>query len=209
MHSSSIPGARRSLLLLLAFSLSATAAACSDDSDDDGAPATNLAVVASTLEAKLTEAGVDAANPPTWATVEQIWVSKESEGHPAVLAAATPLMTLFSESLGIECLQCHTNADHTVPEDRRNIVAGMWDEWVHGVRLKEGGLLFCDSCHQGKEEFLERGDEVALESWMQVNFVANFTRVDGRPQSCASCHNQPFDEEFLDKWAMGQYPTAP
>jgi hypothetical protein len=219
MLSSPTSGVGRPLVLVLALSIAAVAAACSDSGDPDGGdggggadagpPAADPTVVASTLEADLTAAGIDAANPPPWATVREIWESKLPEGQMAVLAAAKPLMDLFAKSLGVQCDECHSDPNYVVPDARKNLVAGMWDAWVRGLRLKEGGLLFCDSCHQGKTEFLARDDREALASWMQVNFVNNLTRVDGQPESCASCHGLPFEGQFLGKWEEGQYPSAP
>lgn len=75
----------------------------------------------------------------------------------------------------------------------------MWDEWVSGLRFKEEeNLLFCDSCHQGKADFLQRDEHTA--AWMQENFVAQLRRADGTDVTCATCHGQPHQDELLDAW---------
>jgi Cytochrome c7 and related cytochrome c len=205
----SLPGARSPLILFLSLTLAASSGACSssDDSDeaDGDTPSATLTqpIVASTLEADLAAAGVDVENPPDWETLSQIWESKLPEGVEAFTEAATPVMTLFMKSLGIaDCKGCHSEGYYQVPAAKKNLVIGMWDQWVHELRLKDGGLLFCDSCHQGQEAFLRR-DDPALSTWMTDNLVNKVARADGSAQSCASCHGEPFEGAFLTGWAAG------
>jgi hypothetical protein len=202
------PTVGRSLLSVLLALSTATAAACSDGGQAGGEGGSGAAsmqpVAASKLEAELAAAGVDTENIPAWEPLFESWIAKAAEEPMGTYNAAKPVMELFKRSLGRECEECHSGANHAVPEPVKHLVAGMWNQWVRGLRLKDGVFVFCDSCHQGKDTFLERGDKDALSSWMQDNFVAKFARVDGAAQSCASCHGEPFNGDFLSVWAEGK-----
>lgn len=169
-------------------------------------------LTATALQAELQAAGVDLANPPKFADLLATWEAKGTvDGkvdHKAVSAAAKPVMELFSKSLGVKCDACHSGEKRAVPEARAKLVAGMWDKFVVDLRLKEGGALFCDSCHQGKAEFLDRSDEKALGSWMRANFVGQLRSAQGNALQCATCHGQPFKGEFLDEWTTGAVDTG-
>ena len=76
----------------------------------------------------------------------------------------------------------------------------MWDQWVVGLKLEDNTLLYCDSCHQGHEEFLDRHDKKALSAWMQEQLVAKIKRADKKDHDCGTCHGDPFDGDFLEAW---------
>jgi hypothetical protein len=86
----------------------------------------------------------------------------------------------------------------------KRIASKMWSEFVQKLEFANGDPLYCDSCHQGKNKFLDRSNEAALKDWMHDNFVDKLVRKDGQPMSCANCHGMPFDGHFLhDRWATG------
>lgn len=157
-------------------------------------------IVPSKLEADLKAAGLDPANLPDFETLIAGFEATPGGGE-AVAEAAKPLMTLFATSLGLECKSCHSGPQYAVPVARRNVVAGMWNSFVRELRLKRGGLLFCDSCHQGKESFLVREDEKGLAAWMATNFAKGLVSKTGAENTCTTCHGEPFKGEFLDAWA--------
>ncbi|HXX70075.1 MAG TPA: cytochrome c3 family protein [Polyangiaceae bacterium] len=98
------------------------------------------------------------------------------------------VMRLIAESLGIKCEQCHEERDFGAPTRRKKIAARMWDEFVVKLAMADGSSLFCDSCHQGRVQELDRRDAQALSTWMDANFVARLSRKDGQAQSCETCH---------------------
>jgi formate-dependent nitrite reductase cytochrome c552 subunit len=79
----------------------------------------------------------------------------------------------------------------------------MWQHFVKKLELADGNPLWCDSCHQGRAAFLDRGDDDALAAWMNANFVGKLARSDGGQHACATCHGSPFDGHFLDAWQKG------
>ncbi|MGK3962789.1 cytochrome c3 family protein [Sorangium sp. So ce118] len=193
-------------MLPVALTVAISAGACADPDDvEDETPSASATtpIVASALEADLAAAGIDTKDPPTWdALAQQVWVPAESAGEKELLAAATPVMELFTKSLGVACEDCHSLPYYGIPPEVQRVVTGMWDHWVHGSRFQDGKFLFCDSCHQGKKEFLVR-DDVELATWMQDNFVAKLEHADGQVNNCASCHGEPFQPDFLSAWAAG------
>lgn len=112
------------------------------------------------------------------------------------------VMGLFSKSLGVDCKFCHKSGDFKAVTNNKKVAERMWNEWVHGVSLKTGANespMFCDSCHQGKAEFLDKSDHDALATWMKTELVERMHKSDAE-MSCASCHGKPFDGHFLEKW---------
>ncbi len=206
------PRTLRSALLFVALTASAATAACSSADSPagngttppvtgDGALVDGGVILpqapdirASALDADLKAAGLDPANLPEF---DALIASFEGGGPDA----AKPVMTLFATSLGLECKGCHSGAKNAVPTARRNIVAGMWNKFVREMRLKQGGLLFCDSCHQGKATFLVREDPKGLGAWMSTNFANGLVSATGAANTCTTCHGDPFNGPFLDVWA--------
>lgn len=118
------------------------------------------------------------------------------------------VMDTFSRALGLGCGDCH-EADYTVATPRTRVARKMWDRMVRGLARRDGGALYCDSCHAGQATFLDRADprpDGALGRWMQASYVDPVVRRDGAPHDCASCHGTPFVGGFLDDWAA---PDAP
>jgi hypothetical protein len=112
--------------------------------------------------------------------------------------AHVALMQTFSGSVGA-CETCH-GGDFGAPTDNKTITRHMWEDIVARFELADGGLLYCDSCHQGQARFLDRSNREAVELWMQENMVDKLVRRDGQPNSCASCHGDPPNYDLTSKW---------
>jgi Cytochrome c7 and related cytochrome c len=143
----------------------------------------NKPVVASALMAGLAEAGINVSNLPP---LEKIAGAQQ-----------TKVMNTFTKSLGVNCKFCHTNnfaEDHPM----KNVARRMWNEFVRGVAF-EGGALYCDSCHQGKVEPLDKSDKKVLGAWMDAEYTKRMKR-NSQAQTCATCHGEPFNPEFIESW---------
>lgn len=195
--------------LLLAVVLSAGVAACSSSATPSPptgtetkpteppppastTPALRVAIDP-TILSTLTSGGLDIKNLPD--DLETI-VTDRDKIHA--------VMTSFTIALGTTCEGCHVKAgaklDFKADSEKKKIAKGMWTNFVRALKNKDGSAIYCDSCHQGKMQFLDRADNRSLGAWMKVNFVDKLARVDGKDHSCATCHGTPFDGSFIDKW---------
>jgi Cytochrome c7 and related cytochrome c len=111
------------------------------------------------------------------------------------------VMKTFSKALGTKCTGCHDGNDFRAATRNKTLATKMWDQYVRGLAFEDGAPVYCDSCHQGKMEFLDRHDKKALGKWMETNFVAKLKRTDKRESGCESCHGEDLDMHFLAKWA--------
>ena len=140
------------------------------------------------MTAALAAAGLDVAQLPRFDDLGQ--------GQLPVV------MDTFARALGIGCGDCHA-ADFTVATPRTRIARKMWDQLVRGLVRRDGGALYCDSCHAGHPTFLDRDDPTsdgALGQWMRTNYVTPLARRDGATHDCTTCHGSPFVGGFLDDW---------
>ena len=110
------------------------------------------------------------------------------------------VMKLFTKSLGVQCTGCHDANDFRAPTPNKKVASHMWNDWVRGFAMEDGGALYCDSCHQGHMKFLDRHDKKALSGWMDANFVSKLKRTDKKDNGCETCHGDPFDPKFLARW---------
>lgn len=110
------------------------------------------------------------------------------------------VMKTFTKALGTTCNGCHDGNDFHKDTPHKRVATKMWDLYVRGLRMADQSPLYCDSCHGGKQEFLDRQDPKALGHWMQENFVAKLKRPDGKEHNCATCHGQPFEPKILAAW---------
>ena len=77
------------------------------------------------------------------------------------------------------------------------IAEHMWDDFV--VKLKgTSGPLFCDSCHDGKHDFLTRSDKPAVTALMNT-YVSKLTKKGGDSASCQTCHGDDFEMKIFEK----------
>jgi hypothetical protein len=111
------------------------------------------------------------------------------------------VMDSFTVSLGYEqCSECHVGTDYAKPTEKKTLALGMWQTFVTQLTLADGQPLWCDSCHQGRAEFLQRGNDDGLAAWMNENYVGALARKAGGTHSCASCHGAPFRAEIFAGW---------
>jgi hypothetical protein len=112
------------------------------------------------------------------------------------------LMPTFSKSLGVKCEFCHDTNDFKAWTPHKRVASNMWNEFVVKTSLDGSGgeALYCDSCHGGKAEFLDRHDKKALSAWMDTNYVSKLERADKKDNSCEACHGDPFEPRFLEVW---------
>ncbi len=139
---------------------------------------------------KLREAGLDPAKLPRLEKIEHSKISK--------------VMNTFTVALGMKCKDCHAD-DFKAWTPRKRIASRMWNDLVLGLSPagQDGdmGLLYCDSCHQGKTTLADRSDPQALRASMHDVYVVGLTRNDGKPNGCPTCHGEPFDPKVLASWA--------
>ena len=148
-------------------------------------------VVASAMVEDLRALGLDAKSLPP---IEKL--------EPRTLRG---VMKLMAKSLGVKCNDCHQEGDFAAPTRRKKIATHMWDEFAAKLALTASGgadpPLFCDSCHQGRVQLLDRRDKKALSKWMDDNFVTKLDRHDGKSVECETCHVD-MDMHFLAKWGQ-------
>lgn len=146
------------------------------------------AVVASSMAADLKALGLD---PKALPPLNKIPPDK-----------MRPLMMTFKKALGVECTGCHDAANFKAPTPHKKIAAKMWDQFTRALAMENANdVLYCDSCHQGSMEFLDRHDKKAISAWMDANFVSKLKRADKKDHSCETCHGDPFEPKFLASWA--------
>lgn len=112
------------------------------------------------------------------------------------------LMPTFAKSLGVKCAACHDTDNFKTWTPKKRVASRMWNEFVVGMAMEDGSPLYCDSCHGGKLEFLDRHDKKALSGWMDANFVKKLKRTDKKETSCEGCHGDPFEPNFLATWEV-------
>lgn len=147
-------------------------------------------MVPSTLLADLTKAKVD--------------VRGDLSAQVAEKSKRDAIMKSFTKALGVGCDGCHkktgTKVDYSAETPEKNVTALMWKNWVGQGSFKDGSPLYCDSCHQGTKEFLDRTNDTQLGAWMRANFAAKLLQADDKPFECKTCHGSPFKGDFLTDW---------
>lgn len=143
---------------------------------------------------ELADIGLDAKSVPKW-----------SDLTPKQIRS---VMQLFRQSLGARCGDCHVPENFTAPSRMKTIAEHMWNDITTLVALADGSPVFCDSCHQGKLTFLNRGDLSALKASMKENFVDKLARKDAQEHRCTTCHVSDTDFALLDKWAPHTSPQT-
>jgi hypothetical protein len=166
-----------------ATSFDTTAADAGPADGGTGTPAPK----ASQLVADLTAIGLDPHALPKLDSLEPAKLKK--------------VMKTFTKALGVQCTGCHDPSDFSLSTPNKRIAARMWSDFVEGLAFKDGSVLYCDSCHGGQAEFLDRSDKPKLRQWMSDNFVDRMKRTDGADHGCKTCHGDPFDGDvFKDVW---------
>lgn len=116
------------------------------------------------------------------------------------------VMRTFEDSLGLRCNGCHdvsdygNRSDFKKPSPRKQATKKMWDDFVRVLTLEDGSPIYCDSCHQGSVQALDRRDKALVSSFMDDVFVGRLKRVDAKDHDCGTCHGDPPDFQFLAGW---------
>jgi hypothetical protein len=111
------------------------------------------------------------------------------------------LMPTVARSPGVKCAGCHNTNDFKAATPNKRIAAKMWDDFVVGMKMDDGTPLYCDSCHGGRTEVLDRHDKKALSGAMDASYVKKLRRSDKKEHSCEQCHGDPFEPKILEAWA--------
>ena len=106
------------------------------------------------------------------------------------------LMSTFTRSLGIGCTGCHDAGDYRIRTKEMSITVQMWNDFARPNALKTG-TLYCDSCHQGQDRYLDRQDSTALRRYMDESFTGQLVQHGSKAIQCDTCHGEPFDVKIL------------
>jgi hypothetical protein len=110
------------------------------------------------------------------------------------------VMKTFSKSLGIACIGCHDLDDFAKMSPRKRVAKRMWNDFVRNLAMEDGQPVYCDSCHQGSVQGLDRRDKKLLASYMDDVFVGKLKRADGKDHDCGTCHGDPPEFKLLKGW---------
>lgn len=114
------------------------------------------------------------------------------------------VMKTFEVSLGLKCIGCHDLEDFKKPSPRKRAAKRMWDDFVRVLAMEDGSAVYCDSCHQGSVQVLDRRDKGLVSSFMDDVFVGKLKRIDGKEHDCGTCHGDPPDFRFLAGWRVAK-----
>lgn len=174
----------------------ATAAGDSGAKPADGAtgptsaPAQSKPMQATSLEADLKKIGLNLQKLP------------DLEKMP--LAQKKKVMPLLQKSLGMEnCQGCHVENDFKKETRNMKVSREMWRHFVAPLRTEQGGTVFCDSCHSGSKQVLNRADKKAMEKFMEEEYEHKLTRADKKDMECGTCHGDTMELKIIEKlWAI-------
>lgn len=141
----------------------------------------------SAMDADLRDAGLDPSNLPAFEALTPRQLRR--------------VMSTFTRSLGYACTDCHEQQDYRAPTRAKRIAARMWNDMVRPNAFGTEGTVYCDSCHQGQGQFLDRSDKQAISAYMTDNYTEKLKRKpDKKDVECETCHGDPFDSAFVAKW---------
>lgn len=143
------------------------------------------AIMASAMAGDLKEAGLDIAKLQPMGKMKGAEKSK--------------VMKAISKATGMECKGCHVEGDFKKDTPNKQIARKMWDEYVVGVKLADGGNVFCDSCHHGHDDILDRKNKDAVKAYMDENYVKKLARKDGKAMECTTCHTADYEMKIFEK----------
>lgn len=145
-----------------------------------------VVVQPSTMLDRLRVAGLDPKNLPPFEKLERRQLGV--------------VMKTFAASLGLKCIGCHDLDDFKKPSARKEAAKRMWNDFVRVLVLDDGAPVYCDSCHQGSVQVLDRRDKALVSSFMDDIFVGKLKRADGKDHDCGTCHGDPPEFKFLSTW---------
>ena len=134
----------------------------------------------------LERAGLDPKNLPRWEAID-----KKTKQR---------IMKTFASSLGLKCIGCHDLDDFAKSSPRKRATARMWNDFVRVLTLEDGSPAYCDSCHQGSVQVLDRRNKALVSSFMDDVLVGKMKRRDGKDHECGTCHGDPPEFAFLKEW---------
>lgn len=145
-------------------------------------------VKASAFLADVQKLGIDLKNPP---------LLEKMDAQPK-----KRMMEIFRKALGYDsCKGCHVETDFKKETRNVKIARQMWNHFVKELRDKQGGPIFCDSCHGGKNKPLDHA--AGLKDFMKSDYVGKLARADGKEQSCATCHGDGMEMHIVEKlWGI-------
>ena len=171
-------------------STAATTSAAPEQIAPAAAPGKPMLPLAPTqFTSELRELGITATTVPDWQALGPALKKK--------------LMPLFKKSLGFEkCSGCH-KSDVGIITHNMKVAKQMWQHFVVPLRQTDGSLVFCDSCHNGSMNILERSNPEALSAFMKAEYAHKVTRLDKSPHACKTCHGEPFEGDIIAKsWGI-------
>jgi hypothetical protein len=149
-------------------------------------PAANVDIVPSKMIADIKAIGID--------------LDKAGDLSKLELPKKRKLMPFFVKALGMSgCEGCHVPGDFKASTHDKDMASAMWSHFVRDLRMKGGGALFCDSCHQSKQKLLARGDKKAVAAFMQSNYEDKLQRANKKDHTCETCHSDPFEGKIFAK----------
>ncbi|HSO00752.1 MAG TPA: hypothetical protein VLS89_20810 [Candidatus Nanopelagicales bacterium] len=149
-------------------------------------PAKSRDLTATAMEAELKKIGLN--------------LQKLPELEKMTLAQKKKVMPLLQKSLGMEsCQGCHVEGDFKKETRDMKVAREMWRHFVVPLRTEQGGAVFCDSCHGGKEHVLARADKKAVEAFMEDQYEHKLTLADKSDMECSTCHGDTMELKIIEK----------
>jgi len=148
-------------------------------------------VQASTLLADVKKAGIDPAKNPV--------LEKMSS------ADKKKVMPFFVKALGYkDCTGCHASlSDYKTVTHNMQLTRGMWDHFIAYGRDTNDAVMFCDSCHAGKDKILNREDKAGVKKFMESDYVGKIHRADKKAMECTTCHSDKMELDIFGKvWGV-------
>jgi hypothetical protein len=142
-------------------------------------------VSATAMEAELREIGLDPKALPVLNKLSPDQLRK--------------VMKTFTRALGVQCNACHNTQDFHAPTPNKKIATHMWNDFSRSLAMSDDKPIYCDSCHGGREHFLDRKDLQAVAAFMQENYADKLKRVDKKDHGCETCHGDPIEPKIFTK----------
>ena len=155
-------------------------------------PAKSKPLSATQMEAELKKIGID--------------LKKIPELGKMPLAQKKKVMPLLQKSLGMDsCQGCHVEGDFKKETRNMKVAREMWRHFVVPLRTEQGGTLFCDSCHSGDKQILNRSDRKAVEKFMEDEYEHKITLASKAETECSTCHGDYMEVEIIEKlWGIAK-----